>query len=79
MIGQEKNNRTLYYQIYHLLEKAVITFFFLTNPDASELSWNILKYKENELEFYETEDIVRWLYYKFFINSTTLLYRMCVI
>lgn len=60
MIGQEKNNRTLYYQIYHLLKKAVITF--LTNPDASELSWNILKYKENELEFYETEDIVRWLF-----------------
>ena len=28
MIDQQKNNRLLYHQNYHLLEKPVISFFF---------------------------------------------------
>ena len=31
MIGQQKNNRTLYHQNYNLIEKTVVTF---QNPGA---------------------------------------------
>jgi len=41
MIGQQKNDRTLYHQNYHLIQKPVNTF---ENPDAYQNYLGFLKY-----------------------------------
>ena len=50
MIGQQKNDRILYHQNYHLIEKPVITF--LKFRCISELSWKFLKNTNTQVFLY---------------------------